>query len=248
MPDEVRRPNKSLLNTVLPMRIAHDVMKSGRPPRGRSRSILPPPSCPIQPEAMRLPRQIRLPHLRDIGALLTDSALRMVAPSRFQQAALSLYMVFSLAPMLILVIAVAGAFFGEEAVRRNCSAGCATYRRARRRGDPDGAGQRATNRAAAGWPRCCDMRAGVQRHHGLRRTQASLDELWDVKEDKSGLQGLCAAAAAVIRPGAGWRCSCCLLTSTRLGALRDTTAISWSTSAFARWRDWLSNLFFVRRW
>jgi membrane protein len=32
-------------------------------------------------------------------------------------AALALYMVFSLAPMLILVIAVAGAFFGEQAVR-----------------------------------------------------------------------------------------------------------------------------------
>lgn len=32
-------------------------------------------------------------------------------------AALALYMVFSLAPMLILVIAVAGAFFGENAVR-----------------------------------------------------------------------------------------------------------------------------------
>ena len=42
----------------------------------------------------------------------------MVRSPRVQQgAALALYMVFSLAPMLILVIAVAGAFFGEDAVR-----------------------------------------------------------------------------------------------------------------------------------
>jgi membrane protein len=56
--------------------------------------------------------------LKDFGRLLLDSAYewsRHRAASK--GAALALYMMFSLAPMLILVIAVAGTFFSEEAVQ-----------------------------------------------------------------------------------------------------------------------------------
>ncbi len=57
-------------------------------------------------------------HPRNVKTLLIESAKqwsRQRASSK--GAALSLYMVFSLAPMLILVIAVAGFFFGEAAVQ-----------------------------------------------------------------------------------------------------------------------------------
>ena len=55
---------------------------------------------------------------RDIKNLLVASYNQWSARRASSKgAALALYMVFSLAPMLILVIAVAGAFFGEEAVQ-----------------------------------------------------------------------------------------------------------------------------------
>ena len=54
----------------------------------------------------------------ELGAVLAASARQWSAHRASSKgAALALYMVFSLAPMLILVIALAGAFFGEEAVR-----------------------------------------------------------------------------------------------------------------------------------
>ncbi|MDX3907762.1 MAG: YihY/virulence factor BrkB family protein [Pigmentiphaga sp.] len=53
-----------------------------------------------------------------IVSLLWDTARRWSEHRAASKgAALALYMVFSLAPMLLLVIAIAGAFFGEEAVR-----------------------------------------------------------------------------------------------------------------------------------
>lgn len=65
---------------------------------------------------------IRFPFLhlrpRHIQCLAVESAKQWSRHRASSKgAALALYMVFSLAPMLILVIAVAGAFFGEEAVR-----------------------------------------------------------------------------------------------------------------------------------
>ena len=67
---------------------------------------------------MRLPNSLRALRPSEIGGLLMDSANQWSTHRASSKgAALALYMVFSLAPMLILVIAVAGAFFGEDAVR-----------------------------------------------------------------------------------------------------------------------------------
>ena len=56
---------------------------------------------------------------RDLAITLVEGAPRILSalPEKLSLIHISLYMVFSLAPMLILVIAVAGAFFGEDAVR-----------------------------------------------------------------------------------------------------------------------------------
>jgi len=67
---------------------------------------------------MPLPYEIRDMNVRSLGAMLADSAAQWSDHRAASKgAALALYMVFSLAPILILVIAVAGFFFGEEAVQ-----------------------------------------------------------------------------------------------------------------------------------
>lgn len=135
----------------------------------------------------------------------------MVAPSRFQQgAALSLYMVFSLAPMLILVIAVAGAFFGEEAVRSEL------FSQVRDLTGERGAEVIQTVLASAhesgsGWLAallsiCVLVFSATTAFAELK---ASLDELWDVKEDKTVCRGWCAAACCHSAWCWCWRCSCC---------------------------------------
>ncbi|QBS60326.1 YihY/virulence factor BrkB family protein [Bordetella parapertussis] len=196
---------------------------------------------------MRLPRQIRLPHLRDIGALLTDSARewsRHRASSK--GAALSLYMVFSLAPMLILVIAVAGAFFGEEAVRSEL------FSQVRDLTGERGAEVIQTVLASAhesgsGWLAallwiCVLVFSATTAFAELK---ASLDELWDVKEDKSGLQGL--VRSRMLSFGLVLVLALFLLLSltlnAALGAAKGYYGDLWSTSAFAMAADWLSNLF-----
>ena len=67
---------------------------------------------------MKVPHEIRNLRARSVGRMFKASAAQWSKHRAASQgAALALYMVFSLAPMLILVIAVAGFFFGEEAVR-----------------------------------------------------------------------------------------------------------------------------------
>lgn len=56
--------------------------------------------------------------LRELGALLRDAALNWVEDhAQSMGAALAFYTIFSVAPLLLIVIAVAGAVFGEEAAR-----------------------------------------------------------------------------------------------------------------------------------
>ena len=107
-------------------------------------------------------------------------------------AALSLYMVFSLAPMLILVIAVAGVFFGEEAVRSELFGQVHDIIGAR------GAEVVQTVLASAhesggGWIAALLSIAILvfSATTAFAELQASLDELWDAtKNRKSGLQGM----------------------------------------------------------
>lgn len=56
--------------------------------------------------------------LRAVGALLRDAALNWVRDyAQSMGAALAFYTIFSIAPLLLIVIAVAGLFFGEDAAR-----------------------------------------------------------------------------------------------------------------------------------
>lgn len=56
--------------------------------------------------------------LRSTGALLRETASRWYDHNAFRLAAsLAFYTLFSLAPLLVLVVALAGAFFGDQAVR-----------------------------------------------------------------------------------------------------------------------------------
>ncbi|GAA4330189.1 YihY/virulence factor BrkB family protein [Pigmentiphaga soli] len=67
---------------------------------------------------MKLPPLVdRLLHWAPIALMIAAAERWSAHRSSSKGAALALYMVFSLAPMLLLVIAVAGAFFGEDAVR-----------------------------------------------------------------------------------------------------------------------------------
>ncbi|MDQ2141145.1 YihY/virulence factor BrkB family protein [Alcaligenaceae bacterium A4P071] len=67
---------------------------------------------------MKLPGELRVMSFRSVGAMLKESAAQWSKHRAASKgAALALYMIFSLAPMLILVIAVAGFFFGEVAVQ-----------------------------------------------------------------------------------------------------------------------------------
>jgi membrane protein len=67
---------------------------------------------------MKLPQELRGMRLKQCASMLADS-FRLWSSHRASSkgAALALYMIFSLAPMLILVIAVAGAFYGDDTVR-----------------------------------------------------------------------------------------------------------------------------------
>jgi membrane protein len=56
--------------------------------------------------------------VRSVAALFRDAALAWVRDyAQSMGAALSFYTIFAIAPLLLIVIAVAGAFFGEEAAR-----------------------------------------------------------------------------------------------------------------------------------
>jgi membrane protein len=61
---------------------------------------------------------VYIPSLRDIWSLIRESISEWIADSASRKgAALAFYTVFSLAPLLILAISIAGMFFGEEAAR-----------------------------------------------------------------------------------------------------------------------------------
>jgi membrane protein len=62
--------------------------------------------------------QVYIPSLRDIWSLIRETVAEWIADRASRKgAALAFYTVFSLAPLLILAISIAGMFFGEEAAR-----------------------------------------------------------------------------------------------------------------------------------
>lgn len=161
-------------------------------------------------------------------------------------AALSLYMVFSLAPMLILVIAVAGVFFGEEAVRSELFEQVHDIIGAR------GAEVVQTVLASAhesggGWIAALLSIAILvfSATTAFAELQASLDELWDAtKNRKSGLQGM--VHSRMVSFGLVLVLAMFLLLSlmmnAALGGAKAYYGELWTNSVFATVAEWMSNL------
>ncbi|CAB3849514.1 hypothetical protein LMG26689_01902 [Achromobacter animicus] len=198
---------------------------------------------------MRLPRTV-LQVLRpsQIGGLLMDSARQWSSHRASSKgAALALYMVFSLAPMLLLVIAVAGAFFGEEAVRSELFAQLR-----------DLIGERgaeviqtvlaSAHESGSGWIAAM-VSIGVlifSATTAFAELQASLDELWEVQANqKSGIKGL--VRSRLLSFGLVLVLALFLLVSltvnAALAAARGIYGSLWANSTFSIVAEWASNLF-----
>jgi membrane protein len=162
-------------------------------------------------------------------------------------AALALYMVFSLAPMLILVIAVAGVFFGEEAVRSELFDQVHGLIGAR------GAEVVQTVLASAhesggGWIAALLSISILvfSATTAFAELQASLDELWDAKQQrKSGLQGL--VRSRMVAFGLVLVLALFLLLSlimnAALGGAKTYYGELWANSTFATVAEWMASLF-----
>ncbi|HTN66773.1 MAG TPA: YihY/virulence factor BrkB family protein [Burkholderiaceae bacterium] len=101
---------------------ARDAVLPQQPPR----ALVPASAVPAAPAAAlskrpaaRRPSRSKMAYLRNIGAVAVDAGRAWAARRAASKgAALALYTLFSLAPMLVLVVAMAGIFFGEETVRQ----------------------------------------------------------------------------------------------------------------------------------
>ncbi len=197
---------------------------------------------------MRLPAIVRLLHPSELGGLLLESA-RQWSKHRASSkgAALALYTVFSLAPMLILVIAVAGAFYGEDTVRSEL------FEQLRDLLGDRGAEMIQTVLASAhesgqGWLAallsiCVLIFSATTAFAELK---ASLDELWDVSADKlSGIHGM--VRSRMLSFGLVLVLAVFLMISLTVNALlaaaRAYYGELWTNSTFATLAEWLSNGF-----
>jgi len=196
---------------------------------------------------MQVLSRFRIPRPAEIGGLLADCARewsRHRASSK--GAALALYMVFSLAPMLILVIAVAGAFFGEEAVRSEL------FSQVRDLTGPRGAEVIQTVLASAhesgsGWIAAL-LSIGVlvfSATTAFAELKASLDDLWEVQSTRSGLHDL--VHSRMLSFGLVLVLAVFLLISltvnAALGAAKAYYGDLWSSSTFATVAGWMANAF-----
>ncbi len=196
---------------------------------------------------MRLPPSLRLLRPSEIGGLLMDS-INQWSDRRASSkgAALALYMVFSLAPMLILVIAVAGAFFGEDAVRSELFAQLR-----------DLTGERgaeviqtvlaSAHESGGGWIAALISIFVLifSATTAFAELKASLDELWDVSARQKGLQGM--VRSRMLSFGLVLVLALFLLISLTvnagLAAARKYYGDLWTASSFAVVAEWISNLF-----
>ncbi|GAB3342595.1 YihY/virulence factor BrkB family protein [Bordetella tumulicola] len=194
------------------------------------------------------PRLLKLLRPSEIYGLLVESAKQWSSHRASSKgAALSLYMVFSLAPMLILVIAVAGVFFGEEAVRSELFEQVHGLIGAR------GAEVIQTVLASAhesggGWIAALLSIAILvfSATTAFAELQASLDELWDARQQrKSGIQGM--VRSRMVAFGLVLVLALFLLlslaTNAALGGAKAYYGDLWTSSVFATVAEWMSNLF-----
>lgn len=198
---------------------------------------------------MRLPKTLlRILRPSEIGGLLMDSAKQWSSHRASSKgAALALYMVFSLAPMLLLVIAVAGAFFGEEAVRSEL------FTQLRDLIGERGAEVIQTVLASAhesggGWIAALISIFVLifSATTAFAELKASLDELWEVSgNQKGGLHGM--VRSRVLSFGLVLVLAVFLLISLTvnagLAAARGYYGDLWTASSFALVAEWISNLF-----
>ncbi|OZI39721.1 hypothetical protein CEK29_19440 [Bordetella genomosp. 5] len=197
---------------------------------------------------LRAPTLLRFLRPRELFGLLKDSAnqwSRHRASSK--GAALSLYMVFSLAPMLILVIAVAGAFFGEEAVRSEL------FGQVRDLTGERGAEVIQTVLASAhesgkGWLAALFSISVLvfSATTAFAELKASLDELWEADPDQSsGIQGLVRSRmlsfGLVLVLGLFLLLS--LMVNAAMGVARGYYGDLWTNSYVAIIGEWISSLF-----
>ena len=195
-------------------------------------------------------QRLRLDRLRKvlIVSLLWDTARRWSDHRASSKgAALALYMVFSLAPILLLVIAIAGAFFGEEAVRNQLVSqiGSLTGRQ--------GAEAIQTVLASAqqsdkGWAAALisTVLLMFSATTAFAELKESLDELWDVPAAKTS--GIWAQVRSrLLSFGLVLVLALFLLISlavnAALAALQDYWHAFWMESAFATAALLLSNVF-----
>ncbi len=184
----------------------------------------------------------------EIGGLLMDSAKQWSTHRASSKgAALALYMVFSLAPMLILVIAVAGAFFGEDAVRSEL------FTQLRDLIGDRGAEVIQTVLASAhesggGWIAALISIFVLifSATTAFAELKASLDELWEVSPNqKSGLHGM--VRSRMLSFGLVLVLALFLLVSLSvnagLAAARSYYGDLWTASSFALVAEWISNFF-----
>ncbi len=197
---------------------------------------------------MRLPESLRALRPSEIGGLLMDSANQWSTHRASSKgAALALYMVFSLAPMLILVIAVAGAFFGEDAVRSELFSSLR-----------DLTGERgaeviqtvlaSAHESGGGWIAALISIFVLifSATTAFAELKASLDDLWEVSANqKGGLQGM--VRSRMLSFGLVLVLALFLLISltvnAALGAARKYYGDLWAASAFATVADWISTAF-----
>lgn len=197
---------------------------------------------------MRLPQSLRALRPSEIGGLLMDSANQWSSHRASSKgAALALYMVFSLAPMLILVIAVAGAFFGEDAVRSELFSSLR-----------DLTGERgaeviqtvlaSAHESGGGWIAALISIFVLifSATTAFAELKASLDDLWEVPPNqKGGIQGM--VRSRMLSFGLVLVLALFLLISLTvnagLGAARKFYGDLWMASTFATVADWLSSLF-----
>jgi membrane protein len=194
------------------------------------------------------PRLLKLLRPSEIYGLLVESGKQWAAHRASSKgAALALYMVFSLAPMLILVIAVAGIFFGEEAVRSELFAQV-----------HDMIGERgaeviqtvlaSAHESKGGWIAAL-LSIGIlifSATTAFSELQASLDELWDATEQrKSGIQGV--LRSRMVAFGLVLVLALFLLFSlimnAAIGGAKTYYGELWANSTFALVADWVANLF-----
>ncbi|AZR92894.1 hypothetical protein BBB39_03225 [Bordetella trematum] len=196
---------------------------------------------------MRFPTLLRICHPRPLAGLLMDAARQWSSHRASSKgAALALYMVFSLAPMLILVIAVAGTFFGEDTVRSEL------FEQVRDLMGERGADVVATVLASAhesgkGWLAAL-VSIGVlvfSATTAFAELKASLDELWDCKPSTSGVRGM--VRSRLLSFGLVLVLACFLLFSllvnAAMGLARSLYGELWTYSGVALAGEWIASLF-----